>query len=47
MLSFGAGLTLADRSELKMAQQAYTGLPLAVPWELAAAVLALLYGERL
>jgi len=29
-----------------MAQQAYTGLPLAVPWELAAAVLALLYGER-
>ena len=30
-----------------MAQQAYTGLPLAVPWELAAAVLALLYGEHL
>ena len=40
------GLPRADRSELKMTQQAYTGLPSAVPFELAAAVLALLYGEK-
>ena len=36
---------VADRSELKMTQQEFTGPPLTVALELAAAVVILLYGE--